>query len=184
MSQVEAPYEEMKQMVIDEIEKHRIMYLATSEGEYVTVRRMGLVSDGLRMWFVTDQESRKYQHMKSNPNIALACGEYLQIEGKAIFKGHPMDSQNLDYINVFRHQNPGMFERVVRPGRNLQRKGTRLVEVKPVRLSLTVFKVEWDLEPDFQPYTLILNTEKETAYKLYGTKENITDHYKTKAYKE
>jgi hypothetical protein len=101
-----------------------------------------------------------------------------------MFKGHPMDAQNLDYINVFRHQNPEMFERVTRPGRNLQRKGSRLVELKPVRISLGVFKVEWDLEPDFQPYTLILNTEKETAYKIYGTRENLTDQYKTKAYKE
>ena len=49
MSQVEASYDEMKQMVIDEIGKHRIMYLATSEGEHVTVRRMGLVSNGLRI---------------------------------------------------------------------------------------------------------------------------------------
>lgn len=184
MSQVEASYEEMKQKVIDEIEKHRKIYLATSVGDHVTVRRVGVISDGLKMWFVTDHESRKYKQIEINPNVAVALGDNLQIEGIATLKGHPMDVENSDYIQAFKLQFSEMYERVSRPGRNLQRKGSRVIEVYPTRVSLGVAKLEWDLEPDFKPYTLILNTAREKAFKIYGTKENLTDSYKTSAYNE
>lgn len=166
MSQVELSYEEAKQKMIEEIKKHHRMYLATSEGDFVTVRRMGPVPDGLTIWFLTDVNSRKYKHLIMNSNVALAAGDDLQIEGVASLKGHPLDDENSDYIKVFKENRPEMYERSSRPGRILQRPGSRLIEVTPRRIALGVWTANWDLEPDFEPYMIILNTDKEEAHKI------------------
>jgi len=166
MSQIELSYEDTKKKVIEEIQKHSRMYLATSQGDTVTVRRMGPVPDGMTIWFLTDMDSRKYKQMMTNPKVALAAGDDLQIEGVASLKGHPLDEGNSDYIKVFRENRPDMYERSSRSGRILQRPSTRLIEVTPRRVALNVWTANWDLEPDFQPYMFILNTEKEEAYRV------------------
>ena len=117
MSQVEIPFEETKQRMIEEIQKHHQMYLATSMGDYVTVRRMGPVPDGLTIWFQTAVNSRKYEQLIKNSNVALAAGDDLQIEGVASLRGHPMDEKNSDFIKVFKSNRPEMYERSIRPGR-------------------------------------------------------------------
>jgi general stress protein 26 len=184
MSQIEVPYDEMKQKVVDYIEKHPYLYLATSEDKNVTVRRMGFINDGLKIWMVTDEESRKYKQITSNPKVAIASGGDLQLEGIAELKGHPIEKKNLKYIEVYKNKRPEMYERLSRPGRNLKRPGTRLIEVNPKRIALNFFSIEWDKEKDKRPYTLLIDTKNEKAYKLYGTNENITDLYKTAAYKK
>lgn len=73
MSQIELSYEDTKQKMIEEIQKHTRMYLATSEGEFVTVRRMGPIPDGLTIRFLTDINSRKYKHIMHNSQVALSC---------------------------------------------------------------------------------------------------------------
>jgi len=119
MSQIELSYEDMKQEMIKEIQKHPHGYLATSEGEFVTVRRMGLVSDGLTIWCLTSEQTRKYKQIMANPNVAIAAGDYLQIEGVASLKGHPRDEENSVFIKAFREQLPDRYERSLRPGRIL-----------------------------------------------------------------
>lgn len=166
MSQVEIPYEDAKQKMIEEIQKHHRMYLATSEEDFVTVRRMGPVPDGLKIWFLTDVNSRKYKHLIKNSNVALAAGDDLQIEGIASLKGHPLEDKNSDYIKIFKENRPEMYERSSRPGRILQRPGSRLIEVVPRRIALGVWSANWDLIPDFEPYVIILNIVKEKAYKI------------------
>jgi len=166
MSQIEVPYDEMKQKVVEYIERHPYIYLATSEDSNVTVRRMGFINDGLKIWMVTDEESRKYKQITSNPKIAIASGGDLQLEGIAKLKGHPMEEKNSDYIEVFKKKRPEMYKRVSRSGRNLQRPGTRLIEATPKRIALNFFSIEWDKEKDYRPYTLLLDTEYEKAYKL------------------
>ena len=79
MSQIEVPYEEAKQQIIDEIQKNAKGYLATSEGDLVTVRRMGLISSGLTIWCITTDNSRKVKQIIANPNVAIAAGDFLQI---------------------------------------------------------------------------------------------------------
>jgi len=179
MSQIEVSYEDMKKKIIEEIQKHSRMYLATSYGNFVTVRRMGPVPDGLKIWFLTNVDSRKYQQIMANPNVAIAAGDDLQIEGVASLKGHPLAEENSDYIKVFKENRPEMYERSSRPGRILQRPGTRVIEVTPRRIALNVWTANWDLEPEFQPYMVILNTVKEKAYKMSGT-----EGYNAPAYRE
>jgi len=98
--------------------------------------------------------------------VAIAAGDDLQIEGVASLKGHPLDEENSDYIKVFKENRPEMYERSSRPGRILQRPGTRVIEVTSRRIALNVWTANWDLELDFQPYMVILNTVKEEAHRV------------------
>jgi len=184
MSQIEISYEETKQKIIEEIQKHTRMYLATSEGAFVTVRRMGPIPNGLTIRFLTDVNSRKYTHITLNSQVALAAGDYLQIEGDASLKGHPLDEANSDFIEIFKKNRPDMYERSSRPGRMLQRPGSRLIEITPRRIAFSVWTPNYDQEPDFQPYTLILNTVNEKAYRISGPESKVADAYKTSAYRE
>jgi general stress protein 26 len=178
MSQIEVSYEDMKQKVADELRKHQKGYLATSEGKFVTVRRMGYVSDGLTIWCLTDKDSRKCNHIKANPNVAIAVGDNLQIEGVAYLKGHPLDEEHTDYIRAFQEHDMERYERSLRPGRILQRPGTRVIEVNPKRIVLNTGTLQWDLEPG-PPVTVILDTENEKAHRV-----NTIDLYKAPAYRE
>ena len=184
MSQIELSYEDTKQKMIEEIQKHTRMYLATSEGEFVTVRRMGPIPDGLTIRFLTDVNSRKYKHIMLNSQVALAAGDDLQIEGDASLKGHPLDDENSDFIKIFKKNRPDMYERSIRLGRMLQRLGSRLIEITPRRIAFSVWTPNYDQEPDFQPYTLILKTVNEKAYRISGPEGNVTESYKTSAYRE
>ena len=181
MSQIEVPYEEAKQQIIDEIQKNAKGYLATSEGDLVTVRRMGLISSGLTIWCITTDNSRKVSHIKANPNVAIAAGDFLQIEGVASMKGHPMDEENSFFLETFKNQLPELYERSLRPGRNLRRPSSRVIEVVPRRILLSVWTPHFDLE-GFQPYSIILHTDQEKAYKLSAADPH--EVFKASAYKE
>ena len=179
MSQNEISYEDTKQRMIVEIRKHQRGYLATSVGDSVTVRRMGLITDGSTIWCLTDVETRKYNQIKENPKVAIAAGHDLQLEGVASLKGHPYDEENAVMIKAYQVTQPELYERSSRPRRILHRPGTRVIEVVPTRIALNVWTPNFDLEPNFHPYMLILNTENGKAFKIVGT-----EGYKATVYKE
>ena len=164
MSKVEIPFDETEQKMSEELYKHERGYLATSEGESVYVRQMMVLSDGLKIWLLTDKRSRKYQHIKANPNVGLAVGLALHLEDVASLKGHPLEEENKRVIKAFQKKLHDIYERSLRPGRILKRPGTRVIEITPKRIALNVWVPHFDLE-GFQPYTDILNVEEGKAYR-------------------
>jgi hypothetical protein len=66
----------------------------------------------------------------------------------------------------------------------LQRPDSRLIEITPRRIAFSVWTPNYDQEPDFQPYTLLLKTVNEKAYRISGPEGNVTESYKTSAYRE
>ena len=105
MGQIEVSYDETRERIAQEIRKYPRLYLATSEGDLVTVRHMLIVSEGLKIWLMTDKKTRKCKQIAGNPNVAIA-GPELQIEGVASLKGHPMDEENSDFISAFQELRP------------------------------------------------------------------------------
>ena len=178
MGQIEVPYDETKERIAREMREYPRLYLATSEGKHVTVRFMGFVSEGLRIWFVTDKESRKYKQIAANPSVGIA-GPELQIEGVASLKGHPMDEENSDYIRAYRELRPDLFEMTSRPGRILRREGSRVIEVSPTRVLFSVWSPNWDLESDFEPHGFVLHVPREKAYRI-----SAADIYQSPTYHE
>ena len=105
MSQIEVSYDESRERIVQELRKQSRLYLATADLQYVTVRYMGFVSEGLTMWFRTDRRTRKHKQIAANPNVAIA-GPDLQIEGVATLKGHPLDEENSEFQRVYRKLHP------------------------------------------------------------------------------
>lgn len=67
------------------------MVLSTCVNHQVSSRMMSLVLIDGKFYFQTDLNLRKYQQLKSNPNVAL-CIDNLQIEGICEEIGHPLDN--------------------------------------------------------------------------------------------
>jgi uncharacterized pyridoxamine 5'-phosphate oxidase family protein len=174
------PYEETKNIVIEEFKKHERGYFATSEKDRVSVRQMMFINDGLKLWFITDEATRKVKQIKSNPYVAVAFGLNLQYEGVATMKSHPLKDENRDFIRAFKEKNPEIYTRSMREGRILQREGTRVIEVTPKRIALNVWTPQWDKEEGFEPYLFILNADSKKAYKVLL----IQGGYTAKAYTE
>ena len=180
MSQVEVPYEDVKEIIVEEFNTHERGYFATSSNDGVTVRQMMFINEGLKLWFITDVATRKVQHVKSNPNVAVAFGLNLQYEGVAVLKPHPLEDENSDFIDAFKEKKPEIYTRSMREGRILQREGTRVIEVTPKRLALNVWTPQWDKEEGFEPYLFVLNADSKKAYKVLL----MQGGYTAKAYTE
>ena len=161
MSQTKLHYDDLKQEIIKELQKHEFGYLATSEKDHVTNRMIRIIADGLTIWSFTGQENRKYKQIMANPNIAFAVGN-LQIEGVAALKGHVLDEANATYHSVYREKYPESYEHNY--ATYFQLPEIRLMEFSPRRLVL--FKTKG---PISETYYDILDTVKKEAHRVMVT---------------
>jgi hypothetical protein len=142
---------------------------------------MMLNSKDLVIWFLTDVNTRKVKQIQINPKVALAIGNYLQIEGIANVKAHPSDDENYEFNQAFKEKDPDIYERSLRPGRILARDTSRVIEVSPKRIALNVWTPEWDKE-NKGPSMYILNTESKKASQVFF--KDFTEGYTAKVYHE
>ena len=177
MSQIELSYEDAKQEMIREIQKHQFGVLATSEGEFVTAREIRCVPNGLTIHCFTNRNSRKYKQIMANPNVAIAYGNHwipcrgLQIEGVASLKGHPLDEENAVFIKAYQETQPDAYERSSQRHFVRTRPDIRVIEVVPRKITLCV-----QGDTASESYTVILDTVKEEANRVMT--------YKAPAYNE
>jgi uncharacterized pyridoxamine 5'-phosphate oxidase family protein len=160
MSQIETSYQDLKQKIISEFDKNQFVALATSEGDYVTVRTMQFVTKGLKIFFITNPNYKKYKQIVANPNVAIAA-PWLQIEGSASLKGHPIQEKNTEYFEAYEEKNPESFERSKRVV--FTRKDLAVIEVTPKKITLYNSA---NAETGEEPYLEILNTVTKKAYKV------------------
>jgi general stress protein 26 len=160
MIETELNYDELKQRMISELEKHRFVVLATTDGKNVTARSMILVSKGLRIFFMTNLNYRKYKQIMVNPNVAIVAGP-LQIEGNASLKGHPLDEKNYEYRGAYLERNPEGYERATRV--NFPRPDVRVIEVAPTKITMYT---PTDTKTGREPYLEILNVAKQKANRV------------------
>jgi general stress protein 26 len=84
MSQEKISYEELEKEIIEIIRNRPLKIIATSSGDSVTAREVRFCSDGLNMFFITDNRSRKYEQIKTNPNVAVAVGNLARARSRAL----------------------------------------------------------------------------------------------------
>jgi general stress protein 26 len=166
MRQIELDYEEQKQNFIEELGKlgseglYQRGILATSEDGHVTARRMRIIADGLKLYFVTDRGTRKCDQILANPNVAVVAG-FVQIEGVASLKGHPFDEP--DFIKAYKATQPDFYEKW-RSGTNVTRERDLVViEISPNRIAL--FKYG-DPASGTERGIYVLNVAKKEAHRL------------------
>jgi hypothetical protein len=64
-------YDDLKQEMIQELQKYTHGVLATSDGNLVTARQMMLIPNGLTISCLTGNYSRKFKQISANKNVAL-----------------------------------------------------------------------------------------------------------------
>ncbi len=160
MTQQELSYEALKQHMIEELKKYNLGFLATSKDDFVTVRQMGLVINGLTIYCFTGMHSRKYKQIVANPQVAIAAGN-LQIEGIASLKGQLLEEENTEFREVYRKTQPERYERSTRL--HFPRPDTKLIEITPQKMTLYTRP---NLEAGTEAQYDILNLVKKTAHRL------------------
>ncbi|MEX1378317.1 MAG: pyridoxamine 5'-phosphate oxidase family protein [Eubacteriales bacterium] len=155
MMQIDFP--EAKRRLFDAIRPAKIMVLATSENDKVTARSMSCIVMNEKIYFQTDKTFLKYQQIKSNKNVAL-CFSNVQIEGHAHEMGHPMDSQNNGFAELFEKHYKDSFDAY-----------THLENEVLIEVDITN-AVIWGYEGDRQ-YREFIDFKDKKAEKQYYIKE-------------
>lgn len=175
MREEETSYPELEEKIIKEFAKlgtpglYQRGILATCVDNYVTARRQRFVADGLSLYCWT-YRTRKYEQILKNPQVAAVIG-FVQVEGKAVIRGHPLDKNNEHVIEVLKETQPGFYEGYRHAFEN--RDEMYLIEVVPERIMF----------PDGDGIS-ILNLESGSAHRVpskYWT-ELQEDHLDAPAY--
>jgi general stress protein 26 len=167
MSQIELSYDELKQQIVNELKKHQLGVLATSEADYVRAGMMRLVSKGLTLYCLGDQNARKFKQIKANPNVAIVANNS-QIEGIALVRGQPMDEPS--YINAYIETQLENYESSKEKG-HFHRPDFRVIEIIPKRIAL--YK-GINIKTGSLSHIDILNIEQSKAYRISWLKEDMT----------
>lgn len=101
-------YNQIMEEKVKFLDSHNHMSLATSSNDLVTVRTLTYVNDGLNIYFITNQHSKKYAQINANPKVS-ACIDNVQIMGKAEVLGKPLDEKNKEYADIYRRKLPEIF---------------------------------------------------------------------------
>lgn len=140
---MEIEYAVLKEEVIQFLDKHKILFLATSADDRVTARAMSCVHEGLEIYFQTSKKSAKFAQLAKNPNVAL-CAANMAIEGVATIGKHPMDPESEQFITLYKKHHPGSFNAYSRLESNV------VIRVDP---TLVTF---WKYDNGGKPYREIL----------------------------
>jgi uncharacterized pyridoxamine 5'-phosphate oxidase family protein len=154
----EIDFEALRSEVIGLMDKHKILVLATSANDRVTARSVSCVHRDLKVLFQTDKSLLKYKQMARNPNVAL-CADNMQIEGVAKIKGHPLDNANKEFLELFKREHRGSFEKYS------QMKNAVVVEVEPRLITL------WKYESARPLRDSLYVSEAEATREYYDTNE-------------
>lgn len=167
MSQIELPYEDTKQSIIDEIKQYQFGYLATTDEKAPYAREIRFIPDNLTLYCFTDKRSRKRKQIMKNPNVAIAYGNHklpnrgVQLEGYAILRGHPLDAENKDTLEAYKRTAPEAYERSMRRHFVRTRPNLSVIKIEPRKATLYVQGAT-----AAETYFDIVDVENETAYRI------------------
>jgi len=151
--ETEIDYETLRSEVIDLLDRHKTMVLATSASDRVTARSVSCVHKDLKIFFQTDKNFLKYKQMAHNPNVAFCAGN-MQIEGTAKVKGHPLDKNNKEFRELFKKEHLGSFEKYS------NMKDEVVIEVEPKLVTLWKYEGPQPL----RDFLYVLNRKAKREY--------------------
>ena len=150
---MEISYEALKKEVIDFLEKHKILVLATSANDRVTARAMSCVNIGLNVYFQTNTRFLKFKQLEQNPHVALCAGN-VQIEGVANIRKQSLDPSNKEFIELYKQHHLGSFKLYSHLKHNV------VIEVEPTLITLWKYG-------DNKPYREFLYVQENRAEREY-----------------
>lgn len=126
-------YEELEKEVLAQIAEVKLVTLATSAGDRVTARTVGIVNDGLEVFFQSACSTTKNEQIALNANVALSTGAF-RLEGTARDIGQPLDHPY--FARVYAETHEHAFKQYS------SRSVTRLFSVRPRTATLWKFDTE------------------------------------------
>jgi general stress protein 26 len=159
MSPTNLDYEELKQEVLQQIQRNQLGVLATAEGDSVTARTIMLMYDGLKIILFTPTWTRKFKQISVNKNVALAINN-IQIEGVASIKGRTSDVENAGFLNAFEELYPEVYK-LYRDACEEPNTTYHVIEIAPKRIALFYGPPEGHLD--------VINIDKKTAVRYFSS---------------
>ncbi|MBR5521199.1 MAG: pyridoxamine 5'-phosphate oxidase family protein [Oscillospiraceae bacterium] len=102
-------FTEKKNEFFDRLGENCYMVLATTHNDYPLASMMTCVVFDGAIWMQTDKKFPKYDQIKNNSQVALCKGP-VQIEGKALLCGHPLDEGNEKFAEMLKKYYPDSYE--------------------------------------------------------------------------
>lgn len=131
----------------------QIMSLATSLNDKVFVRSMSVIICNNKFYFQTDKTFNKYYQLTNNNNTAL-CFKNIQIEGTARELGHPLNSENLFFIDKYKKCFSGSYVKYTHLSSEV------LFEITPIYITV------WDYDDD-KPFREFYDCVNKTYKKVF-----------------
>lgn len=101
-------YKELKNEIIEILEKNKHWVLSTAANGNISSRSMSIINKGLDIYFQTNKCYIKYIQMQENKNVAL-CFNNISIEGIAEEIGDWSDEKNRDLMDLYKDAHHGSF---------------------------------------------------------------------------
>ena len=143
-------YAKALKVLAEKLGTHKIMALAASVEDHVTVRNVSCIFYDEKIYFKTDKNFRKTKLMLANPNVALCTGG-VQVEGKA---------QNLGILAQQPDQRfAELYEKFWATSYNAypHKESEILIEVDPR------FVEVWDQRENNYGFQILIDLDKKTA---------------------
>ncbi|MHA1520241.1 MAG: pyridoxamine 5'-phosphate oxidase family protein [Promethearchaeota archaeon] len=128
-------FEKIKKEIQKVLSEKQQFILATSSENRTTARIITCITIDLRILFITGKNSLKVQQISKNSHVALAIDE-IALEGIAQIHGHPLNPDNQDRIEAFKHLHPQAFKE------HAHRSDEIIIEIIPTIIS------RWNHETD------------------------------------
>jgi len=113
---------EFKQQIVDLLNDHRIMTIATNRADgWPQATIVGYVNDGLVIYFVIGRDSQKFANIARDPRVSVAIGndypQFLQIEGLSMAGrvAEVQDRDEIEHVADIMYQRYPEYKAVPRP---------------------------------------------------------------------
>ena len=143
-------YSEAVRLMFDKLGTHKIMALAASVNDEVTVRNVSCIIYDGRIYFKTDENFRKTKQLLINPNAALCVGG-IQVEGTARNLGLVADEPGQKFARLYQEYWATSYNAYP------HKESEILIEITPR------FAEIWDQREDNRGYQVFIDFERETA---------------------
>jgi len=132
---------------------HKIMALAASEDDLVTVRNVSCIFYDEKIYFKTDKDFRKTKQLLANPNVAL-CHDGTQVEGVARNRGLVAEQPDQKFAELYQKYWATSYNAYAHKDSEI------LIEVSPGFVEI------WDQRENNYGFQILIDMNAKTAVEL------------------
>lgn len=143
-------FNEAVEQFYQKLGQKKIMALATSLNDHVTVRNVSVIINEGKILFKTDKNFRKTKQLLENPQVAI-CHWGVQIEGSAINHGLVADQEDSSFQQLYQKHWEKSYNAYPHKDSEI------LIEIVPKLVEI------WDQDKNDNGFQLFIDFEQEKA---------------------